>query len=139
MMASILCPYEVVLLFFYSSSVSFVFQLFFSNFIFLFRDGVCAGSSVLGSSSGGLVALSAGTASSLSNPSVLPTSVTISRLVPSSPCVFACRVRAVCLVGQSSNAAISASTVITSWRSVQVVKSTGFASSSWGFRTCLRC
>ena len=87
----------------------------FSNFLFLFRDGVCPGSSVLRSSSGGLVAPSAGTASSLSSPSVLPTSVTISCLVPSSPFVFACRGRAVCLFGLSSNAVISASTVTTSW------------------------
>jgi len=86
----------------------------FSNFIFLFRDGVCPGSSVLGSSSGGLVAPSAGTACSLSSPSVLSASVTISCLVPSSPCVFACRGRAVRLVGLSTNVVISASTVITS-------------------------
>ena len=110
----------------------------FSNFIFLFRDGGCPGSSVLGSSSGGLVAASAGTASSLSSPSVLPTTVTISCLVSSSPCVFACRGRAVFLVGLSSNAVISGSTVITSLGSGQVVMSTGFASSSWGVRSCLR-
>ena len=61
--------------------------------------------------------------------------VTISCLVHSSPCVFPCRGRAVCLVGLSSNAVTSASTVITSWGSVQVVKSIGFASSSWGVRS----
>jgi len=71
-------------------------------------------------------------------PSVLPTSVTISYLVPSSPCVFACSRRAVCLVSLSSNAVISASAVITFWGSVQVVKSTRFASSSSGVRSCLR-
>jgi len=69
----------------------------FFNFIFLFRDGVCPGSSVLGFSSGGLVTAFAGTASSLSSPSVLPTPVTISCLLPYSPCVLACRVRAGCL------------------------------------------
>ena len=92
-MVSILWPHYVALLSFYSSSVPVVFQRFF-YFIFLFRVGVCPGSSVLESSSGGLVASSACTASSLSSPSVLPTSVTISCLVPSSPCVFACRGRA---------------------------------------------
>ena len=112
-------------------------DLFF-NFIFLFRGGVCPGSSVSESSSGGLVAPSAGTVSSLSRPSVLTTSVTISCPVPFSLSVFACRCRAVCLVDLSSNAVISASTVITSWGSLQVVKSTGFAYSSWGVRSCLR-
>ena len=60
----------------------------FFHFIFLFWNRICPGSSVLGSSSRGLVAPSAGTASSLSSPSVLPTSVTISCLVHSSPCVL---------------------------------------------------
>ena len=98
-MVSILCPDEVALLSFYSSSVpSGRIPALFFNFIFLFRDGVCPGSSVLGSSSGRLFAPSAGTVSSLSSPSVLPPSVTISSLVPS-PCAFACKVREVCLVG----------------------------------------
>ena len=88
-------------------------------------------------SRGGGFAPTADNASSMSSPSVLTTSVAVSCLVPS-PCLFACGVRAVCLVGLSSNSVISASTVITSWGSVQVVKPTGFASSSWGVRSCLR-
>jgi len=110
---------------------------FFQFYLFLFRDGFCRRSSVLVSSFGGLVAPSAGTASSLSSQFVLPTSVTIPCLVPS-PCVFACMGLAVCLVRLTSNSVISASMVITSWGSVQVVKSTGFASSSWGVTSCLR-
>ena len=39
--------------------------------------------------------------------------------------MFACRGRTVCLVGLSSNAAISASTDVTSWGTVQVVISAG--------------
>ena len=96
----------------------------FSNFIFLFWYGFYLGSSTVWFSTGGCVAPSAGTASSLSTPSVLPTSVAIYCLMPS-PCVFACRGRAVCLFGLSSNAAISASTVITSWGSIHVVTSAG--------------
>ena len=111
---------------------------FFQFYLFISGWGL-SGSSVLGSSIGGLVAPSAGTAFSLSSPSVLPTSVTISCLVHSSLCVFACKGRTVCLVGLSSNAIISTFTVITTWGSVQVVKSTGFASSSWGVSSCLLC
>ena len=46
-----------------------------------------------------------------------------SHSLETSPCVFACRGRTVCLVGLSSNAVISASTDITSWGTVQVVMS----------------
>ena len=106
-----------------------------SNFAFLFPDGVCPGSSVLGSLSGGLVA----------PPRALgPYPVRLYfRLL--SPFPVWCLLLPACLhvrvgslsVGLSSNAVISASTVITSWGSVQVVKSTGFVSSSWGVRSCL--
>ena len=80
-MVSMLYPYCVALLSFRSSSLPFVPDRPF-----------------WGLHSGRLVAPSASTASSLSSPSVLPTSVTISCLVPS-PCVFTCWGRAVCVVG----------------------------------------
>ena len=111
---------------------------FFFNFIFLFRHGVCPGSSVLGFLSGGLVAPSAGTAFSLSSPSELRTL---------SPFPVRCLLLPACLhAGIAQSVWFSYRQMPSFLRprlsllggSVQVVKSTGFASSSWGVRSCLR-
>jgi len=66
-------------------------SVLFSSFIFLVLFEPRPGSSVVDSSSGGMVAPPAGTAASLSNPSVFPKSAAVSCLAPSSP-DFSCAV-----------------------------------------------
>lgn len=109
----------LVLLLFRSRIIS----VLLSNFIF-FVFGPHLESSVVGTSSGCVVMPSAGTASSLSSPSALPTSVAVSCLAPSC-CVFARSCRAVCLICLSSGAVISASTTIRCEWSIPVAPSEG--------------
>ena len=88
--------------------------------IFLVLFEPRSGSSVVDSSSGGVVAPPVGTASSLSSPSIIPTFAAVSCLAPSSPRLFVCSGCAFCRFGLSSGAIISTSTN-TTWEGCKVV------------------
>jgi hypothetical protein len=136
-MVIIRCPLRVVTLVFCSSVLlllsSCCTSVPFSSIIFLVRFGPLPGWFVVDSSSGGVVASPAGTASSVSSPSALPQVAAVSCLAPS--CVFAYRGHIFSPVGSSSAANIYASTAPLGRRHFRLNRRLA-VSSSRDFGTC---